>query len=175
MTRRAICWPVTRPPLVREHRPRLWLVSVPWCRALIGPDVCRALLIVTRGKLEWMSPDLSLETRWQQPHNQAKPNGNGKVNKWIYFLQCCFVTCSCKLAPREFLAAWKLVFNLTIFSSRYKAGRPRPFFTGWLWDWFCVFRPIITDLFWSNNDKCEANEDGARRGRPRSGMVTDGV
>ena len=143
MTRRAICWPVTRPPLVREHRPppligqRLLMLGPDWPRPLPGSAHCHAGQIGMNESWFEFGDKVTAAT--------TKPNGNGKVNKWIYFLQCCFVTCSCKLAPREFLAAWKLVFNLTIFSSRYKEGRT-PFILYWMTMGLVLC--LQTDYYW---------------------------
>ena len=91
--------------LVREHRPPPLIGQRP---LMPGPDWPRRV----PGSAHCHAGQIGMNESWFEFGDKVtpattKPNGNGKVNKWIYFLQCCFVTCSCKLAPREFLAAWK--------------------------------------------------------------------
>ena len=69
----------------------LWLVTGTWCWPLIGWVKCLSLLFVTRGKLEWMSPDESLETRWHQTlarRQLRSANGNWNTKQKQSLIIC---------------------------------------------------------------------------------------
>ena len=97
-------------------------------------------------------------------HHQMEIEIKNKSNHWSSLTLWVYV--NCKLAPGDI--CW-LLGNRSLSQQFFQQNTKRVFV---FWGSLCL---IITDLFWSNNDKCWANEDRVRRPSPDAGMVTDRV
>ena len=157
MIRRAICWPVTSSRQCTQASDwslapdaGLWLAesSVSHCSLSRGANWNEWVLMRV-----WRQGDTrhNQGASWDQ---QMEIEIQNKCNHWSFVMWSTlyyFVTLR-KSAPVEIY--WHLTSSQQFFN-QIRSGHLGLVF----WDSLSL---IITDLFWSNNDKCRANEDRVR-------------